>query len=471
MQVCRAIWAVCRSRQVVRNVLSNEAWNRFNRKSCRQRGRCYSTCPAGMKVTICGAAGCTGQPLALLLKQCPLLDEIALYDMCATCGYGMELSHVDTKCKVSSYSGRHMLCDALQDSKVVVIMARDRCDTFEHSSPVVTEIALQICNTCPTCFTIVATEPVESMVPLVSEIQRLRGVYNPRRLLGCVELNCVRANTVLADFLRAPPEAVRVPVVGGATPNTMVPVLSAAVHPCTMTQEQVECVTSCIMSGNEAVCAAKGCCTETACLAGAYAVARTTINVVKGLQGQKDVVQCAYVDSMGTCAPDCQFFASEEEVLKSSLFCCCLGATRLRIETTAFLCIDSLLLHVIVPCVPPTNWTCDCPDSYHDEYLASFDTCYTPPIVPCACKPPTNWTCNCPDSCRDEYLASICREMTCKCGSTELCWRPRPVDYDSARASNLTHQMPLKGSACHICQVPRSVAIEKEIRDRAKDPC
>lgn len=65
------------------------------------------------------------------------------------------------------------------------------------------------------------------------------------------------------------------------------------------------------MSGNEAVCAAKGCCTATPCLAGAYAVARTCINVVKGLQGAKDVVQCAYADNMGVCAPDCQFFASE----------------------------------------------------------------------------------------------------------------------------------------------------------------
>lgn len=69
------------------------------------------------------------------------------------------------------------------------------------------------------------------------------------------------------------------------------------------------------MSGNEAVCAAKGCCTETACLAGAYAVARNTINVVKGLQGRKNIVQCAYVDSLGTCAPCCQFFASEVSFL------------------------------------------------------------------------------------------------------------------------------------------------------------
>lgn len=88
-------------------------------------------------------------------------------------------------------------------------------------------------------FTVVATEPIESMVPIVGEIQRLRGTYNPRTLLGCVELNCVRANTVVADYLGVPPESVRVPVLGGATPRTMVPILSAALHPCSMTQEQV----------------------------------------------------------------------------------------------------------------------------------------------------------------------------------------------------------------------------------------
>ncbi|CAH0585840.1 unnamed protein product [Chrysodeixis includens] len=426
--------------------------------------RKYSTCPAGMKVTICGAAGCTGQPLALLLKQCPLLDEIALYDMCATCGYGMELSHVDTKCKVSSFSGRHMLCDALLNAKVVILVARNQVDSFEQSAPVVSEIALQICNTCPTAFTIVATEPVESMVPLVAEIQRLRGTYNPRSLLGSVELNCVRANTVLADFLRVPPEAVRVPVIGGATPCTMVPVLSAAVHPCVMSQEQIECVTSCIMSGNEAVCAAKGCCTATACLAGAYSIARNTINVVKALQGQK-ITQCAYVDSLSTCAPDCQFFASdvvlgpsgveknlgipELSKFENCLLCNCLPYIRNEIARAVWL--------VYTMCQQ-----CACA-----KCCAHPCVCYQQPVVPCV--PPTTWTCECPDACRDEYLASICRDMTCKCGGTELCWRPREVDYDAARAANLTHQIPTKSPPCGLPRVPRSVRIEQEIRKKARD--
>lgn len=64
------------------------------------------------------------------------------------------------------------------------------------------------------------------------------------------------------------------------------------------------------MNGTEAVCAAKGSCLETPCLAGAYAIARTTINVVKALQGAK-IIQCAYADSLGSCAPETQYFSSE----------------------------------------------------------------------------------------------------------------------------------------------------------------
>lgn len=37
----------------------------------------------------------------------------------------------------------------LQDAKVVVIVARDCDDSFESNAPVMTELAVQICNHCP----------------------------------------------------------------------------------------------------------------------------------------------------------------------------------------------------------------------------------------------------------------------------------------------------------------------------------
>lgn len=58
--------------------------------------------------------GKTGRPLSLMLKQSPLIDELCVYDIKPTCGFAMELGHVDTKCKVSSYTGKDSISHALQ---------------------------------------------------------------------------------------------------------------------------------------------------------------------------------------------------------------------------------------------------------------------------------------------------------------------------------------------------------------------
>lgn len=39
-----------------------------------------------MKVAVCGASGGIGQPMSLLLKQCPLVTELSLYDIVHTPG-------------------------------------------------------------------------------------------------------------------------------------------------------------------------------------------------------------------------------------------------------------------------------------------------------------------------------------------------------------------------------------------------
>lgn len=417
--------------------------------------RRYSDAPSGMKVTLCGAAGNTGQPLAALLKQSPSVDEIALYDIYSTCGYGMELSHIDTRCRVCSYSGRHMLAEALMGSKVVVILARNECDSFENNAPIVIEIALQICNVCPSAFTIVATEPVESMVPLVEEVQRLRNTYDPKKLLGVVELNSVRANTVLAEFLKVPPETLRVPVVGGATPATMVPVLSRAMNTSLATQEQVECLTSSILGGDEAVRAAKRNPLGTPCFAGAYAIARTTLSVVNGLRGKKGVVQCAYVDHLNTCVPECQFFCTEVMLGPTGI------EKNLGIpELTKF---EHCLLCNALPSVQN--------EIKRAIYLV-YTICTTHSYPICTCNPSNCFHIPMPcgfvrsgDKCCDEYLTKVCRDMTCTCGSTELVWSPRGIDYDAVRASNRAHQIPAKGNACSA-RLPRSIRMAEQIQQQ-----
>lgn len=46
---------------------------------------------------VAGAAGGIGQPLSLLLKLNPLIDELALYDVVNTPGVATDLSHISTK--------------------------------------------------------------------------------------------------------------------------------------------------------------------------------------------------------------------------------------------------------------------------------------------------------------------------------------------------------------------------------------
>lgn len=70
-----------------------------------------------------GAAGGIGQPLAMLLKQSPLISRLSLYDIVGTPGVAADLSHIETPAKVAGFVGPKQLGECLQGSDVVVIPA------------------------------------------------------------------------------------------------------------------------------------------------------------------------------------------------------------------------------------------------------------------------------------------------------------------------------------------------------------
>ncbi|KAL8737944.1 MAG: hypothetical protein Q9181_001207 [Wetmoreana brouardii] len=49
-----------------------------------------------MKAVVCGASGGIGQPLSLLLKASPLIDELSLFDVVGTPGVTADLSHISS---------------------------------------------------------------------------------------------------------------------------------------------------------------------------------------------------------------------------------------------------------------------------------------------------------------------------------------------------------------------------------------
>lgn len=66
---------------------------------------------------------------------------------------------------------------------------------------------------------------------MISEELKKVGKYQPSAILGVSTLHAVRTNTFVADVLGVEPECVVVPIIGGNTGSTIVPVLSQA-KPC-----------------------------------------------------------------------------------------------------------------------------------------------------------------------------------------------------------------------------------------------
>ncbi|XP_045473871.1 malate dehydrogenase, mitochondrial-like [Harmonia axyridis] len=255
-----------------------------------------------IKVTIIGGMGSTGKPLAMLLKQSPLIDELCIYDVRACKGFVHELNHIDTRCTVTGHCGKCNLGKALQNSRIIVMLMsvtkgsiQNYSAQFEQNAPLVQCITEFIGNCSPKSLIAVGTNPVNSMVPLVSEVMKRKGAYSPNNIFGVTTVNSVRANTLSAAALGLDAECVIVPVVGGHTETTMVPVLSKA-KPCSeFTPEIVEKITRTVRYGMINVAKLK---TNSAdSLAGAFAFARFVISLVKGLRGYQGIVECSYVRS------------------------------------------------------------------------------------------------------------------------------------------------------------------------------
>jgi len=99
----------------------------------------------------------------------------------------------------------------------------------------VRDLATGIATACPKAFVLVISNPVNSTVPIVAEVLKKHGVFNPKKLVSCqytrqfllslfhcrlfgvTTLDVVRASTFVSeihgDLSLAP--AVTVPVVGG----------------------------------------------------------------------------------------------------------------------------------------------------------------------------------------------------------------------------------------------------------------
>jgi malate dehydrogenase len=164
----------------------------------------------------------------------------------------------------------------------------------------------------------VISNPVNSTVPIVAEVYKRLGVYNPARIFGVTTLDVTRAKTFVgekAGISAADLARLDVPVVGGHAGTTIIPLLSQNTLGFKFNEEDTKALTHRIQFGGDEVVAAKNG-TGSATLSMAYAGAHFTLQLLRALRGDKNIVECTYVESTATASP---FFATPV-VLGVSIF-------------------------------------------------------------------------------------------------------------------------------------------------------
>lgn len=191
-------------------------------------------------------------------------------------------------------------------------MTRD--DLFNTNAGVVRDIAAAIARSSPKALIGIITNPVNSCVPIASEVLKKvsvihthqfynstcfsyqAGVYDQNRVFGVSTLDIVRAAAFIGEAAGVNPLDVTIPVIGGHSGVTIIPLLSNTNPAVNFPQAQVKQLSERIQeAGTEVVKAKAG--AGSATLSMAYAGARFALSLVKAIKGEKNIIECAYVRS------------------------------------------------------------------------------------------------------------------------------------------------------------------------------
>ena len=265
-----------------------------------------------MKVAVLGAAGGIGQSLSLLLKtRLPPGFSLALYDIAPMIpGVAVDLGHIPTDVDVIGYAGNDP-SPALVGADIVIIPAgvarkpgMDRSDLFKFNATVIQTLIERCAHCCPKAMIGIITNPVNSTVPIAAEVLMREGVYDPRKLFGVTSLDVIRAETFAARAMKARAGSLTVPVIGGHSGTTILPLFSQVVGQHFSLAELAALTSHVQEAGTEVVNAKAG--SGSATLAMAQAALRFCLSLVHARQGEPGIIEYAYVEGG---SPHARFFA------------------------------------------------------------------------------------------------------------------------------------------------------------------
>jgi len=203
----------------------------------------FSLCkPTRIRVAVIGACGAVGRSLGLLLRQSPVVTDLRLVDIAPSegvKGVAEDLSHIPSlmagpQRTVTGFDVVHIAA-ALKDVQVIVCAAgvsRHKCGSMEEMWPANAErvhtMTTLIGRHAPPSAWLGITAGLNSMMPVAARSMEAVGAYHPSRLFGLTYLNTLRAQAYLCRETGVLVPEEELPVVGGQSGATIVPLYSHA---------------------------------------------------------------------------------------------------------------------------------------------------------------------------------------------------------------------------------------------------
>ena len=172
-------------------------------------------------------------------------------------------------------------------------MTRD--DLFKINAGIVKGLIEGVAETCPDAYILVISNPVNSTVPIAAEVLKKAGKFNPKKLFGVTTLDVVRAETFVQSITgeRDPAKTV-IPVIGGHSGETIVPLFSQAKPAVKIPEDKLDALTNRVQFGGDEVVKAKDG-AGSATLSMAYAGYRFAEKLMKAIKGESGIVEPTFV--------------------------------------------------------------------------------------------------------------------------------------------------------------------------------
>ena len=172
-------------------------------------------------------------------------------------------------------------------------MTRD--DLFKTNASIVRDLVVAIAKYCPDAYILVISNPVNSTVPIAAEVLKQHNVFNPKKLFGVTTLDVVRAETFVADITgEKDPTKLNIPVVGGHSGATIVPLFSQAKPSVNIPEDKLDALVNRVQFGGDEVVKAKDG-AGSATLSMAFAGFRFAEALLKAKKGEKSVTEPTFV--------------------------------------------------------------------------------------------------------------------------------------------------------------------------------